>query len=177
MRFMRLLGAVVRWLFARSIWRDGAIPVLELKYASFKRVLLPFIDLLYILLGVLAARLGSPSIEVVFGTPLSRVLCYGFALVSVAAVVGLSFPALWIVEAVSKVTLITGHVAFILSLLTVVFTTGDGNRAYLTVFAAISMSILLYRLSLLRHEHLVRDSDTAAALLILAAAARREAEK
>jgi hypothetical protein len=146
-------------LYAASIWHPEAIPFLEGKYAAQKRVLWPVIDLIYIWIGVTAGAFGAPSINAVFGIGVSSVLCYSFAAVSFAALLGIAFPCLWRLEAYAKVILIGAHAALIASLLSAALGLDSLARLYLVGFVMVSASHMLFRLHILRLERLEREAQ------------------
>lgn len=150
----------MRRLYAVSIWYPGAIPPLDVKYAMQKRVLWPLVDVFYIWIGVVAGLYGAPSINAVFGMATSRALCFTFALVSFAALLGIAFPRLWYLESIAKVILVGAHVALIASLGSAAFELDALSRLYLIGFVAVSMAHILFRLHILRDERLEREAPS-----------------
>src|SRR6187402_1295973 len=97
----------MRRLWRSTIWAQGAIPAIEWKYRSLKRVWLPLVDVLFILGGLSAVEFGVPAINEFF--PDGMVDLWGVMLAAVAAVclVGVAFVRLWWLEATAKCLLLS----------------------------------------------------------------------
>lgn len=138
-------------LFAASIWAAGAVPPEEWKYRNLKRITLPFIDFMFILGGISAARYGVPAISEFFDDFVVDLFSYALSTIAFLCLLGVSFPKLWGLEAVAKsaiVGLMGGYVVALFMLTAV----GEGNRGFVFTVAVVAMALPVWRLSLLGAE-------------------------
>lgn len=138
-------------LFAASIWAHSAVPPEEWKYRNLKRITLPFIDFMFILGGISAARYGVPAISEFFDDMVVDAFSYSLSFVAFLCLLGVSFPRLWGLEAIAKSALIglMGGYVVSLFLLTAV---GEGNRGFVLIVATVALALPVWRLSLLGAE-------------------------
>lgn len=94
----------MRGLWRASIWARDAIPPEEWKDRHDKRLWLPLWDLIMIGAGIWATAFGSPILHRLF--PEDAIDAAGMALAIAATVclMGVAFPALWLVEFLGKIT-------------------------------------------------------------------------
>lgn len=138
-------------LFAASIWAAGAIPPEEWKYRNLKRVTLPFIDFMFILGGISAARYGVPAISEFFADFVVDLFSYTLSLVAFLCLLGVSFPRLWGLEAIAKSALVGLMGGYVVSLF-LLTAAGEGNRGFVLIVAVVTLALPLWRLSLLGAE-------------------------
>ncbi len=150
-------------LYVASIWHPDAIPVLELKYAGpLKRRLFPTVDLVCIFVGVWAAHYGAPSVDTTYGGIAGRIGGALFAVLGLAALVGIAFPRLPLLEMWAKILL--AGVLFTYGLLVILTASmaDDPSRAYVLGLIAIVLCLFQYRLNILRDERIEREKAKAA---------------
>lgn len=132
---------ILRRVWAETIWAPGAIAVWEGQAArDLKRVILPTLDLLLILMGVYAVRRGMPSFEIVWDAHLSSMAAWALLLSAVAAFLGIVFPKLWPLEASGKIVILSVLVGYSAALGWLDFI-GEGDRGFVA-FALASMALL-----------------------------------
>lgn len=152
-------------LFRASIWAPGAIPASEGQLArDLKRVILPLYDLGLIVCAVLALRGGLPSFAIVYPLSVSQFSSVALLLIAVLCLVGISFPHLWKLEAISKSALL----AFQFSYAIVLFGLSVENpaRGYVGGLAFVLMILPIWRLVILRRERKKRDEEERAERLV-----------
>jgi hypothetical protein len=142
---------MLKRLFAASIWARGAVPPEEWKYRNLKRITLPFIDFMFILGGVSAARYGVPAISEFFDDSVVDMFSFALSFIAILCLLGVSFPKLWGLEALAKSALVglMGGYVVALFMLTAV---GEGNRGFVFTVAVVAMALPVWRLSLLGAE-------------------------
>ncbi|WP_425836925.1 hypothetical protein [Microbacterium sp. PA5] len=93
----------VRALWRASIWHPDAIPADEGEIArDVKRYLLPVIDILMIIGAFRGIHGGMPTFALVFNDTASYVGALAVLVFAAGCLLGVSFPALWVLELVSK---------------------------------------------------------------------------
>lgn len=93
----------MRALWGASIWHPDAIPDSEGEVArDLKRWVLPTIDGLLIIGSILGLMGGMPTLAIVYSDTVGNVAAVAVLLFSVGCLVGVSFPALWALEATAK---------------------------------------------------------------------------
>lgn len=146
-------------LWGASIWAKDAIDPDEYKYRSFKRVWLPLYDVIAIGAGIWATLFGSPILHRLF--PKDTVDAAGMllALAATVCLMGVIFPALWLVEVVGKilVTFLLGSYAACVLL----FRTdpGDPSSGFVVFILALALIVPFIRLSILGEEWKERHSE------------------
>lgn len=143
-------------LYRASIWHPDAIPVLELKYAAMKRRLLPAVDLVCIYMGVWGSVFGLPSVDMTYGGVISRVAGAAFAVFSFAALVGIAFVRLYALEIIAKALMIGCLLTYGMAVVLTTSEVGEASRMYVLGLITIAILLVLFRLSILRHERSVR---------------------
>lgn len=144
-------------LYRASIWHPDAIPVLELKYAAaLKRRLFPAVDLICIYMGVWGAHYGLPSVDTTYGGIAGRLGGVLFALLGAAALMGIAFPRLYVVEMLAKIALAGCLVTYGLLVVLTASMADDPSRAYVLGLIAIGLCLFQYRLNILRDERVER---------------------
>lgn len=157
-KFVRRVAEVARRTTERAlaptIWAPGAIPLSEAKYATpLKRVILPLYDLGAVLGGVYAIRSGIPSLDVLVPPLVSDITGYGFIVVAIACLAGISFPRLWAVETAGKALLFALLGTYLLALRTLAIHIDDGNRDFISVIVYLAMLLPVTRLWILGVEY------------------------
>lgn len=71
-----------------------------------KRVWLPFFDLLSILVGALGVAYGSKILNELYEPGFVDSVSIVFIVASVGALIGVSFPKLWLVEGIGKIVML-----------------------------------------------------------------------
>lgn len=135
----------------QTIWSDASIPPSEWKYRNLKRIVLPTIDLLFVLGGILGALHGIPAISDVFPGWPATVGGIAFAFVGAVCLVGVAIPKLWQVEVWGKSIILGMIVGYIIALATASIITRT-SAAYVLSLAGIALTIVVWRLSLLAAE-------------------------
>ncbi len=138
-------------IFAASIWAHGAIPLTEYKYRNLKRVVLPVVDVLFALGGVLGATHGIPTLDQVFQHSVAEVGGFAFAVVAFLCLLGVSFPRFWLLEVWGKSALFGMMIAYVGSLVYSSFITHT-SAAYVLSLAGACIALVLWRLSILVQE-------------------------
>lgn len=138
-------------IFAMSIWAAGAIPADEWKYRNLKRVMFPVVDVLFILSGVSAAYYGVPAISEFFPRVIVDSFASTLSLSGIVAFLGVAFPRLWPFEIGARSIILGLMVVYFMSLF-ILTSVGEGNRGFVLGIAAISIVLLIFRLTLLGSE-------------------------
>lgn len=139
---LRLLG----WIGRQTIWARGAIPESEGVYRTVRRIWLPAVDLVFMLIGLSARRFGVPTLSGFFTVPemetFGRIIFWaGFA-----ALIGVVFPRLWPLEIIAKSVLSGAFTAFVVAVLALT-TVGYQSRGFTAGLAIIAVILCLIRLS------------------------------
>lgn len=96
-----------RRLWRASIWHPDSVPVSEgLASRELKRIVLPSFDGLVIVMGLNAVQYGMPSFNLVYSSIIATLAAWALLAAGVLALVGISFPRLWIAEAVGKLAMV-----------------------------------------------------------------------
>lgn len=149
-------------IYAASIWAPGAIPPDEWKYRNLKRMLLPIIDLAYVIAGISAALNGVPAIGEFFDPFVMDFFAYGLAAVSFGCLIGVAFPEFWPLETAAKSLLIGLMAGYVVALL-LLTAEGDPNRGFVLMVAFIATCTPIWRLSLIGDEWSTRRAIVAGA--------------
>lgn len=96
----------MRALWRASIWARGAIPPEEWKDRHEKRLWLPLWDLIMIGAGIWATAFGSPILHRLFPDDAIDVAGMTLAIAATVCLMGIAFPALWLVEFIGKVAVV-----------------------------------------------------------------------
>lgn len=148
----------MRWLqrVARaSVWARNGVRPEDWRFRGVFRYVLPATDLLFLYFGVVGAVNGIRSMQDELGG-LGQVLwSAGIAVAAFVALVGVSFPKLWLVELCGKIPLIA------LVAMYVVLVLGRGSNDPLVLASAGLVAILvllpLWRVGDLGFESWLRD--------------------
>lgn len=101
------MSAFAKRILRASIWARGAVPASEGRAASdVKRGLLPAFDLVLIGAAILAIRGGMPSFAIIYNDTVSDVAAWALLITTTGCLVGVSFPRLWLLEALAKSVMI-----------------------------------------------------------------------
>lgn len=138
-------------IFSMSIWASGAIPADEWKYRNLKRVMFPVVDLLFFLAGLSGARYGVPAISEFFPDQVVDFFAYILSMIALICLTGVAFPRLWLVEILGKSILLGLMVGYFVALF-LLTAVGEGNRGFVLLIAAVALSPVVWRMSLLGSE-------------------------
>lgn len=139
---LRLLG----WVGRQTIWARGAIPESEGVYRSVRRIWLPLVDLVFMLIGLSASRYGVPTLSGFFTIPEMEIFGRIIFWAALAALVGVAFPRLWPLELVAKSVLSGAFTAFVVAVAALT-TAGYQSRGFTAGLALIAVFLCLIRLS------------------------------
>lgn len=90
-----------------TIWHPDAFPPeASATDRELKRFTLPVFDVLMVLMGVAGVNLGMPSFQAVFRADVSVYAGVVLIVAGLAALAGISFPRLWLAEAIGKVLML-----------------------------------------------------------------------
>ena len=140
----------MRALWARSVWHPDAIPPEDWKYRHLLRLWLPVYDVIAIWSGVNAVVFGSALLNRLLDPVLVDLAGVLFTVAAVSALVGVSFPRLWRVEAAAKVLLVglvAGYVTAILA-----FSDTSEPNLFVVGMLGWGMPLALFRLHMLGEE-------------------------
>ena len=140
-----------RKIYQESIWSHGRIPPEEWKYRNLKRVMFPVIDVLFIIAGFTALKHGVPAIDAIFPEPVVDIFGYAVSFCATVCLIGVSFPKLWTLEIFGKTTLLGVMTCYFLSLFVLTFS-GDYDRGFVLLIAAVAMAPIVWRITLLGSE-------------------------
>lgn len=149
----------MRALFDLTIWAKGAIPADEWKYRNLKRVMFPIVYVLFLFSGVYAAESGVPAISGVFSDSIIDTVSCVLSLSAILCLFGISFPKLWPVE-ITGASLILGIMTGYLLALFFIGVWGSGDRGFVWFVSCVSITPIIWRLSLLGFEWQFRRLDT-----------------
>lgn len=149
----------MKTLFSKTVWAPGAIRISEWKYRHIKWVMLPLIDLLLFIAGLSAVFGGAPAISAFFPNELVNVYGCSLSLVALACFIGVAFPRLWPLELVGRSILLGLVTGYTISLI-VLALNGDMIRSFVSYFALVAMSPIVWRISLLGSEWQARKTKT-----------------
>lgn len=98
---------MMRALWRFTIWYPDALPATEgAASRELKRFVLPIFDVLVIVMGLNAVQYGMPSFNLVYSPMIAILAAWVLLFAGVLALVGISFPRLWIAEAVGKLAMV-----------------------------------------------------------------------
>jgi hypothetical protein len=98
-RMRRLLGA--------TVWARGGVRPEDRRFRGIFRYVLPLTDVLFLYFGVVGWHNGIRSVEQATGDDWQTWWSLSLAVAAFVALVGVSFPRLWLVELAGKIPLIT----------------------------------------------------------------------
>lgn len=143
---------LVKKTWAKTIWAKGAVPESEGELASdVKRGLLPIFDLVLIFTAILAIRGGMPTFEIVYSSSVSTIAAWGLLMAASLGLVGVSFPKLWLLEAVSKIGLFA--VLFGYALVLLLYSAEDAPRGFVGGIMLAVSSIPVWRVIWMGREY------------------------
>lgn len=140
----------LRTLWRASIWEKNAIPPDEWKFRALKRVWLPIYDLIAVWSGIQAVLFGSALLNRLFPPGLVDLVGMVFTLAAVAALAGVAFPRLWMVEVIGKVLLVGLVAGYVTAI--VVFSRTPEPNTFVMGMLAWGMPLALFRLHMLGEE-------------------------
>lgn len=149
---------VLRYLYSHSIWHPEALDPEEFKYRHLKRMWLPLFDLLSILVGALAFAYGSTVLNSLYPREFISAVAIGFTVASFVALVGVSFPALWVPEVLGKLVIMTLLGSYSVSIWAS-FLHGNVESGFVAAVLMYPILFPLFRLQLLGEEVKQRRVD------------------
>jgi len=141
----------MRRIWQATIWAKGAIPPEDYPNRNQKRVMYPFIDIVFVLAGFSAARYGVPAISEFFTDSTVDLFAYSIAGAGFACLLGIGFPRLWPLEILAKSALLSLNVLYFVALF-MLTAVGEGNRGYVVCIAAVAIAPIVWRITQLSSE-------------------------
>lgn len=90
-----------------SVWHRDGLPEQHRRFRGIFRYVLPLSDILFLYFGIVGWHNGIRSVEEAAGQEWQTWWSLGIAVSAFVALVGVSFPKLWLVEVVGKIPLIS----------------------------------------------------------------------
>lgn len=132
---------ILRRVWAETIWHPDAISAWEGQAArDLKRVILPLLDVFLVCMGIYAVHRGMPSFAIVWDEHLSDIAGWGLLVSALLALAGISFPRLWIAEAIGKLFILAVLAGYAIAL-GALDLIGQGDRG-LVAFAFGALALL-----------------------------------
>lgn len=97
----------MRRFWNATVWSPGGVRPEDWRFRGLFRVVLPLTDLLFMYFGVVGLSNGISSVQDAGGAVWQTVWSALLAASALVALVGVVFPALWRVEVVGKIVLIS----------------------------------------------------------------------
>lgn len=144
---MKFLNA----LYRNSIWHPDALDPDDFKYRNLKRIWLPAIDLLSILVGILAMVYGSNVLNEMYPGAFLNTVSAIFICASSVALVGVAFPRLWVPEVAGKLVML-GLLGGYSTAVWVSFFQGNTGSGFVAAMLMYPLFFPLFRLQLLGEE-------------------------
>lgn len=138
-------------LLEASIWGPHTIPIEEWPYRNLKRIMFPFIDILFFLSGFVAIQHGIAPLNNLFDEQVVYTFSLLLSFASLICLIGLSFPKLWVLELLGKSILIGLMAGYIMSTIFANIFTGE-NHVFDMFISAIAITPVIWRVSLLGAE-------------------------
>lgn len=142
---------VPQFLYKNSIWHPDAIQPEEFKFRNLKRLWLPLFDGLSILVGMLGVAYGSKILNELYPAALVDGLSLTFILAAFIALVGISFPKLWVPEVLGKLTML-GLLGGYSTAIWVSFFHGSVESGFVAAMLMYPVLFPLFRLDILGEE-------------------------
>lgn len=145
-----------------SIWSKGAIPAEE-GWASreMKRYVLPAFDLVLILMAAMALHGGMPSFDLSYDPIISTGSAWILLIAASLAFAGISFPKLWVAEAIGKIGILGVIGGYAGALWARVFQ-GDLDRGFIAAGLLGLLFLPLWNLARLGRERRAREAKAEA---------------
>lgn len=146
----------LRGLWRETIWHPSAIPATEGSTSrEMKRFVLPAFDILVIIMGFNAVTSGMPSFNIVYDGDVASFAAWTLLCSGIVALVGVSFPRLWALEAAGKLAMLAVFGGYAAALW-VAFFQGSGARAFVAAGLTGLIALPLWNLARLGRERTVR---------------------
>ncbi|MGK9222082.1 MULTISPECIES: hypothetical protein [unclassified Microbacterium] len=146
------MNRLLRALWRASIWHPDAIPSEEGRASrELKRYVLPTFDVLMIVMGLNAVRYGMPSFDLVYSPAIAVAAAWLLLAAGVLALAGISFPRLWIAEALGKLAMVVvlgGYAGALWALLLA----GEWARAFVAAGLTAMIVLPMWNLARLGRE-------------------------
>ena len=137
-------------LWRASVWHPDAVPTEEWKYRNLKRVWLPIYDLVAIFAGIQAIIYGSSMLNRMFHPDLVDMLGAALTIAALISLLGVSFPRLWVIEIVGKITLVGLIAGYITTI--IIFANPPGPSLFVVAMLAFGLPLALFGLTLLGED-------------------------
>lgn len=142
----------MRALWRETIWHPDALPATEgAASRELKRYVLPIFDILMIVMGLNAVQFGMPSFNLVYSPVVAVLAAWVLLGAGVLALVGISFPRLWIAEAVGKLAMV-GVLGGYAGALWVLLAQGQWARAFVAAGLTAIIVLPMWNLARLGRE-------------------------
>lgn len=142
----------MRWLARQTIWHPGAIPESEGEVGrDIKRWVLPTIDLLLIVGGILGLRGGLPTFAVIYNQAVATAASGAVLALASLCLIGVAFPRLWLIELTAKCGLALVLVTYSILLLALAAAEA-GTRGFVAGVSAALCTIIVWRIVWLGRE-------------------------
>lgn len=138
--------------WSTTIWSPGAIPPEDYVWRSLVQVWLPLYDLILILTGVGGLVYGVPAVILLFPGALEVGATAAFTLSAAAALLGIVFPRLSMLERIAKVSLLSLLIAYFGALSLLALFVDPDPRAFIAGIALSATIPPFARLSILRAQ-------------------------
>ncbi len=88
----------LRKLWRATVWAPGGVPRSDHRYRGLYRVVLPLTDLFFAYFGIVGWAYGVLSVQDAAGHTFATWWSASIAAAALAALVGVAFPRLWLLE-------------------------------------------------------------------------------
>lgn len=150
-RILHRLKVTALMLYSQSVWHPDSIPPEEFKYRHLKRLWLPLVDLLCVLIGYMGVVYGSRILNESYPAWLVDTASTVFIAASLVALVGVAFPRLWPQEIAGKLVMLTLLGTYSASIWGAFFA-GSVESGFVAAILVLPIILPLFRLQLLGEE-------------------------
>lgn len=158
-----------------TIWAPDAIPGTDGRIGrDLKRYVLPLVDSILIIMGLVAIKDGMPSFDLLYNEFVSTVCAWALLAGASAAFAGIVFPQLWLSEALGTLAIFAVSVGYSAALWVLYFR-GESARGFVAGALAVVALVCLWNLIRLGREHRARHAAEVLAAARAAVAAREAA--
>lgn len=134
-------------ILSKTIWGRKSIPYEEWHYRNLKRIMFPFINVMYFFAGIVSLNHGVWPLNQHFPSEILNTFSILLSVSAVICFIGISIPKLWIVEIIGKSMIIGLMAGYIVSIALV------NEAQYFDLFVSIvAITPIVWRVSLLGGE-------------------------
>lgn len=130
---------MIRRIAQASVWARNGVRAEDWRFRGIFRFVLPVTDVFFIWFGVAGWWNGVNSVQVAAGMEWQEWWSASLAFAALLALVGVSFPKLWLVEAIGKIPLIALVSVYII----ITFTRGLTDPNIIATSGLIAILVLL----------------------------------